>query len=145
MIVLLKYFVLRRNMIEAYGYTSREATRTVVRLFFTDRRIKRQLALFCEGATPRLEVGGISYADLVDEKLFAMNPYAALLFLDWMLRNPQEALKSLTMPGCGFRPGLSPDELAPELRGEVARRLGDAAKNSDPEIPEEEPVEIPKL
>lgn len=143
MIILLNYFALRRNLIEVWNYKPRTADRTLFRLFLADRRVKRQLAAFYKGDTPDLCVAGISYAELTDPSRFAMNPYAALLFLDWLIRDPREALRSLTMPLCGFRPQLSPDEVAPELRDEVLRR-SDAASKTVPALPEEEPVEIPR-
>ena len=48
------------------------------------------------GRIPELEIGGLSYAYLVNER--HMKPVGAILALDWLVRDPELARKSLLSP-----------------------------------------------
>lgn len=143
MIILLKYFRLHDCMTRQYGYTPRNARRALFRLMCSDRTVKQQLARFYAGATPVLRVGGVSYADLTAPDKFGMNPFAALLFLDWMIRDPHAALRSLTLPRCGFRPACTREQIDPALLPDIDRYL--RRQPPEPQLSEEERIETDNL
>ena len=78
-----------------YGYTARGAEIVVAQL----QRLDPQLATEFEkwwgdGDTPEIEIEQYTFERLQREQ--DMNPIAAFLTLDWLLREPKKAKKTLT-------------------------------------------------
>ncbi len=124
--IVLKYIVLRKRMMnEPYRYTERQVFHTVWRLLHVDPEIQRAFVeWFTEGREPRLKYAGISYAEL--RKHRKMNEFNAFLFMDELKRNPDAALNMLVANDASLT-AVGLDELRPELRDYVARKLKEQA------------------
>ena len=95
MILRISYNVLR-GFPSNKGYRDREIARSVRRLRMTDSDLKEAFILFFnEGIEPDITVHDISYHDLTT--VFEMSPLTAILFLDWLRKEPDIAFDTLRM------------------------------------------------
>ena len=95
MILRISYNVLR-GFLSNKGYRDREIARSVRRLRMTDSDLKVAFILFFnEGLEPDITVRDISYHDLTT--VFEMSPLTAILFLDWLRKEPDIAFDTLRM------------------------------------------------
>ena len=95
MILRISYNVLR-GFLSNKGYRDREIARSVRRLRMADSDLKEAFILFFnEGIEPDITVRDISYHDLTT--VFEMSPLTAILFLDWLRKEPDIAFDTLRM------------------------------------------------
>ena len=95
MILRISYNVLR-GFLSNKGYRDRDIVRSVRRLRMADSDLKEAFILFFnEGIEPDITVRDISYHDLTT--VFEMSPLTAILFLDWLRKEPDIAFDTLRM------------------------------------------------
>ena len=95
MILRISYNVLR-GFLSNKGYRDRDIVRSVRRLRMADSDLKEAYILFFnEGIEPDITVRDISYHDLTT--VFEMSPLTAILFLDWLRKEPDIAFDTLRM------------------------------------------------
>jgi hypothetical protein len=86
----IKYISLYRYLVNEEQMTAAQAIRTVSRLRKMDPDCINALWTWMEGKCPDISVDGVSYTDLVDDE--EMSTTRALLYLDWLKREPEIAL-----------------------------------------------------
>ena len=75
-------------------YPEENINMLVDKIELTDKEVYSAIELWLRaGAETNITIAGISYVDLADR--CEMNPIAAYLTLDWIKRNPEEAVKTL--------------------------------------------------
>ena len=82
------------RLVDEFGYSEKSANRVIKNLKNCSERIKLDfLRWWNTGVLPDLEIEQYNVSRL--KKEFGMNPIAALLTLDWLLKEPEEARASL--------------------------------------------------
>lgn len=74
-----------------------QAVRNISRIRKMDDGIKRALNTFLKTGVCDYEEAGVSFVELVNDE--HMKPVRAFLMLDWLKREPVEAMKYLTIRG----------------------------------------------
>lgn len=78
----------------AQDYPDYMLDQTVNKIECMDERVKVAFEKWIDGnETPSLEIEGWNYDKLVAN--FKMRPVAAFLALDWLIRDPEKAIKAL--------------------------------------------------
>lgn len=81
-------------LVNDFGYPEEKAQLIVKKLDSSQPKIKAAVDLWWnEAKIPTIEIAGYNFKRLVSEH--NMNPVAAFLTLDWLLREPEEAIASL--------------------------------------------------
>ena len=86
----IKYISLYRYLVNEEHMTTTQAIRTINRLRKMDLECLNALWTWMEGKCPDISVEGVTYTDLVDNE--EMSTSRALLYLDWLKREPEVAL-----------------------------------------------------
>jgi hypothetical protein len=82
------------RLISEYKYPPKGAQIVAEKLVNSSQQVNQAFNVFWEtGEVPELEVEGYTISRLVKEH--RMTPIAALLTLDWLIRDPEHAKKSL--------------------------------------------------
>lgn len=82
------------RLVKEFGYSSDDAEAVAGNLVATQPQVQDAfLHWWKSGEIPALEVEQYNVQRLVDE--YDMNPIAALLTLDWLIREPEDALATL--------------------------------------------------
>lgn len=95
--ITVKYFRLKKYLMEELGYSSKTAAVTIsdIRRMVPPVR-KAFLVWFTTGKKPQGELCGIHYENLLTYR--DLNPVSAFLAIDWYVKDPKEAYAMLAMP-----------------------------------------------
>jgi len=95
--IVIPYQDIKSYLIKTYDYTEAEAIHTINKLRRAELPVRRAFATyFTTGELPEQEINGMTVSRLM--KYRDMNPFAALLTMDWLGREPERAKWHLTHP-----------------------------------------------
>lgn len=136
----IKYISLYRYLVDEEQKTIAQAIRTINRLRKMDSECLNALWTWMEGNRPDISVDGVTYTDLVDNE--KMSTTRALLYLDWLKREPEVALNYMITDKVkeSYVP-LNEENL--RKMEETAKRLG-LTSESEVENPNDSDITIQK-